>query len=189
MKSTFLLTVAIPLALLSTTPQIPVTLQGRWVNDAVSQALSREYRLNITVANVKIDLWSTISFDSLEVRSKEGKLFMNSGSGTIRLQKLGLGRHRTFQAEINLKDLSLAKDLYRRSPYSKPWGYLMHRPLHIKNMRINVARSKKRTLITLTECRSQDIILAGSILLEKADVVKDDTFVAFTPRMILRAIF
>ena len=113
-------------------------LRGAWADTALSDILSERYDCPVKVSDVRFRNWSEIYFNAIEVQSKEGRNLIYGSHGSFKLKRMELKKLALFETEIDLRDVFFTKEYYKNSPALKKWGYLMHRPISVKQLRLRV---------------------------------------------------
>lgn len=178
----FLALTALPLGTLS--------IKGSWFDQFVSQAVSRSYGLTIEIRNIRLLDLKTLSFDSATATSKTGKLLISTKEGLYRLESIHTKKKFSIAGALFLRDVAFSKDYYKRSCLiSKPFRYLMNKPILVKSMKVQIGLGRHDTLFEVQECESKDIAINGRLTLRGHRIIEDKLSVSCSPLILLKNIF
>ncbi len=164
-------------------------IRGNWVDVAFSDILSERYDCPVRVSRVVFKNWSEIHFASIRIRSKAGRELIYGSKGSFKLRKMELKKQAVFETEINLKNVFFTKEYYKDQPALKKWGYLMHKPIAIKDIRLNVVQNREFTRLNILDCESDMLHLEGGLVIDKTGKVKDSIKATYNPWALLRSTF
>ncbi len=168
----------------------PNPVRGAWVDQAVSRILTQRYGEEVQVKNCSVVRWFSLSFTDLVVRSKDHKPLIEAQKGRIQLKKIRPRKFRLrLETEILLENASFHKDYYKNFPELKWFLPLMQKPIHMDSLTLTVKQDPRKTWLDITHCRSRDILLEGSILVENAKILKQNLTISFSPLMMFHSIF
>lgn len=167
----------------------PLSLQGRWLDETLSEMFSEKYHCPIHFKNVKLS-WSDISFESIKISSKENKLLISATPGKVEFRKFSVRKGSLFEINLCLENMTFEKEFYKNSAsFNRLFGHLMHKPLIVKDLKVNIVQDEHYyTHVAILRCASKDMTVTGGMILDKTRVIKDNLLVKLSPLMILRAI-
>ncbi len=160
-------------------------LRGEWVDQTVGQILSEKYGDKVVVKDTEIVSWRDIRCQTVKIYAKDSMLLVSANSGRIVLKNPSLSINHDFITEIELSGVSLSKRYFENTKGIKPWIHLMRRPIHMKNLLLSISQGNKSTTVRVLKCKSNDIILSGSMIFNDKGVLKDDLFVSMSPLKML----
>ena len=165
------------------------SLHGPWLDQAFSEVLTERYGKAVTAQNVRLVCWSDIRFSRLEVSSPEGRLLLRASHGSIRLENPRFWETKMFETRIQLHRVVFFREYYKNSAHFKPWGRLLHKPIHLRELVLKVVQSEKTTWLKIVKSDSNDVRVDGGLFVNPEGRVHDGLHVSFSPWMMLRAIF
>ncbi len=164
--------------------------KGSWFDCLVSQAISKNYGCAVEIKNIRIRSLRTLSFDSATASSKEGKLLISTQEGFYRLERIRPRKNFSIEGALFVQEVAFSKEYYKRSRLiSKPFRYLMNKPIRVKAMKVEIALGPHNTLFEVQECHSKDITINGRLTLRGHRIIEDKLSVACSPLMLLKNIF
>ncbi len=161
-------------------------LRGAWADTALSDILSERYDCPVKVSDVRFRSWSEIYFNAIEIRSKEGRNLIYGSHGSFKLKRMELKKLALFETEIDLRDVFFTKEYYKSSPALKKWGYLMHKPIPVKQLRLRIIQNSEFTRLNIIDCKSDVLDLEGGLIINKAGKIENKVKVSYNPWTLLR---
>ena len=170
------------------TNPLAASLRGGWVDEAFSQVLTEKYGSPIRVQNVYFEQWRLIRFGTIRIDSRDGIEMVNASGGLLYLRSFSFLKDSCAETYIQLHDIAFTREYYKNSAAAGAWGHLMHKPIHVDLLRLRVVQDRSGMQVYVTDCRSEEVKIDGSIRLDKAGVRKDNLQVSISTWAALRAI-
>ncbi len=161
-------------------------LKGEWVDTALSDILSERYDCPVKVSNVRFVNWSEIHFAAISIRTREGRDLIYGSHGSFTLKQMRLKHDPLFETEIDLSDVYFTKEYYKNSPALKKWGYLVRKPIAVKQLKLRVVQDPQVTRLNIIDCRSDILGLEGGLVIDKTGKIEDKVKVSYNTWALLR---
>ncbi len=161
-------------------------LRGEWADTALSDILSERYDCSVKVTNVRFVNWSEIHFATISIRTREGRDLIYGSRGSFTLKQMRLKHDPSFETEIDLSDVYFTREYYKSSPALKKWGYLMRKPIAVKQLKLRVVQDPEFTRLNIIDCQSDVLALEGGMIIDKTGKVKDKIKVSYNAWAFLR---
>ena len=175
--------------ILSVTAFHAIPLQGKWLDRAFSDSLSRKYNQSVRVERVRIFRLFTIRFGSLKVDTPDGPPLIHATSGAIQLRKISLNGGPRVEFEMLLNQADFFREYYKNSPsFNQPLSFLMHKPLHVRSINLYFVEKGGWIELKILRAISSDLRLSGQLDMNDKGVIRDRIAASFSPLEMLRAI-
>jgi hypothetical protein len=161
-------------------------LKGDWADTALSDILSERYDCPVKVSKVRFLSWSEIHFADISIRSREGRDLIYGSHGSFTLKQMRLKHDPLFETEIVLSDVYFTREYYKSSPALKKWGYLMRKPIAVKQLKLRVIQDPEFTRLKIIDCKSDVLALEGGLVIDKSGKIEDKVKVSYNTWALLR---
>lgn len=153
-------------------------LRGRWIDDVLSEKISREASIPVRLFESSIESWKEVRFKLLLVESRSKVSWVASGPGRLRLLSGGpFDPVRTMLLEM--KSLAILEDFYRRSSVVAWVSKRAFRdPIYVERLVVRVKQTEAGLSCRILRFDSEEVILRGGFVLKRdGRIAKADLFV------------
>ena len=164
------------------------SLRGAWVDQAFSTVLTEKYGSPVQVRDVYFERWYLVHFGAIRIDSNSGTELISASGGTLYLSSLSFFKDGINETYLQLNDIAFTKEYYKDSAAAGAWGHLMRRPIHVDQLCLRVVQDRSGMQVTVTDCRSEEVKIDGSIKLDQAGVRKNDLQISISTWAALRSI-
>ncbi len=167
---------------------MPTLLRGDWADQALSEVLSERYGRAVTVKNAWLEGWSDIYFDSLQVRTANGEMLIESSKGSFRLKNFSFFKKMPIETQLQLNHVIFYHEYYKDSATFKPWNQVLRKPFEVDELVLGIVQNEDKTQVKILKSASKEVILDGGISVDSTGHWHDGLRVSFSPWMMLRAL-
>ena len=157
------------------------SMKGPWLDNAVSDVLSERYGSPVAVRNVHFERWDFLRFGEFAVDTKEGKPLIRATGGAIRLHRLDLSKKGASETFIHFENIFFTRAYYGNSPAAGTWKFLLHKPLHIRELCFLVTQDRVSTKVRVIDCRSEGVRISGDLEVKRSGTFRNDLRVNISP--------
>jgi autotransporter translocation and assembly factor TamB len=162
-------------------------LEGEWVDELVSDVVSKQTGTASTFSGVSIIHWNRVRFQLLVVADENKNPLIVAGSGSARLEPLALLTKDFDSIDFSAEDVALLEALYRSTPIlSWAAGSAFKEPIVADRVRFRATQKNGKLSGRLLGFESDALRLKGGIVMKEGKLEVANVIVAFPPDRVER---